>query len=393
MHPWFLPELRKLMDQQVATAAEPKLVTAKQLSGDPTPFLDTVVGIAGVKFMGAVVPQPAAAVFSQQVSTLDDSVSFPVADVGPTTGLVFVRTAQLERELAPLGGITAGKACDLVVRLEKLGRTPVARVLSITFVDATGAADGEAVADPNPFPLQPIAMGNEVIPGELGPGGVDGGSEFRLFRFLDRTVKPGATYRYRVRFALLNPNYDLDPRFLQDPGAAKTDILLSEVSNETAAVTVPDPTLVMVRTLSKDDAKALKLRKDTVELLVLGPRDGTGNYRFSRVITEPGGLVNADPTLNSKAEIRVRGDTTADSGRTLIDLRGRLTEDDPAKSGPREMVEALLLRRDGSLEVVSYADSQPMFDRYRHTLPPVTVPGDDQRTPRPGSPAGGGTAK
>lgn len=390
VHPWFLPELRKLMDQQVATAVEPKSVAAKDLAAKPADFLDDLVKVAGVKFVGETVPQEAAAVFAQTVTALDDSVSSSVADVGTSPNLVFVRSPQLERELAPFGGVATDTRCDLVVRVEKLGITPVARVLAITYIDATGAADGEPIVDPNPFPLSPVAMGNEFAPGGGAGGLADGGSEFRLFRFLDRTVKPGTSYRYRVRFALLNPNYGMDPRYLESAASTKDEFLVSAMSNDSPAVTVPDPAFVVIRTLGKDDAKALKLRKDTVELLVLGPKEGTGNYRFSRVITEPGGGVTADPSLNSKAETRVRGDNLAETGRTLVDIRGRLQDDDPAKSGPREMVEALLLRRDGTLEVVSYADSEPMFDRYRHTLPPVAPPGDDRRPPRQGPGGGAG---
>lgn len=390
VHPWFLPELRKLMAQQVSTAKEPDPVTAKQLFADPSPHLNELVKVAGVKFVGETIPQPNAAVFAQKVATTDDAVSCPVANVGETTSLVFVRSPQLERELAPLGGVATDTACDLVVRVEKLGRTPVARILSITFVDATGAADGEAILDPNPFPLSAVAAGNEFMPGEGGAMVTDGGSDFRLFRYLDRSVKSGVAYQYRVRFALLNPNYGIEPRFLDDASTAKAEFLVSAASNDSPAVTVPDPALVVIRTIGKEDAKVLKLPKTAVELLVLGPKNDTGNYRFSRVVTEPGGPINADPSLNTKSEIRVRGDNRADTGRTLIDVRGRVVEDDPAKTGPREMVEALLLRRDGSLEVVSYADSEPLFQRYRHTLPPAAPPGDDKRTPRPGAQGGPG---
>lgn len=389
VHPWFLPELRKLIDQQVSVAQEPAAVAAKQLLADPMAHLNELVKVSGMKFVGETMPQPTAAVFAQKVSSIDDAASCPVANVGETTSLVFVRSPQLERELAPLGGIATDTKCDLVVRVEKLGRTPVARILSIAFFDASGASDGEAILDPNPFPLSPVAAGNEFIPGDGGAGLGDGGSDFRLFRFLDRSVRPGARYRYRVRFALLNPNFGIEPRFLEDAAAAKGEFLVSAASNETAAVAVPDPALVVVRTISKEDAKFLKLPKNAVELLVLGPKNDTGNYRFSRVITELGGLVNADPSLNTKAEVRVRGDTRADTGRTLVDIRGRLLDDDPARTGPREMVEALLLRRDGSLEVVSSTDSEPLFQRYRHTLPPAAPPADDKQRPnRPGAQGG-----
>lgn len=387
VHPWFLPELRKLLKEQQATAVrDPEVITAKRLADEPKTFKNQTVKISGMKFVGEPVVQPTAVLVAQTVTTADGTESFPAADVGVGDKVIFVRTPQLERELAPLGGIVSDKPCDLVVRIEMLGTTPAARILSIQYLDATGAAEDEPILDPNPFPLSPVAMGGEFAGGELG--GPSAGSDFRLFRYIDRTVKPGATYAYRVKLVLSNPNFAVEPRFLADPTSAKNEFLVSASSNESRPVVVPQPSLVLVRTIGKEDAKALKLRKEAVEMLVLGPKAGTGNYRFSRVITELGGLVNADPDLNTKADIRVRGDR-AETGRTLVDVRGRQVEDDPSKSGPREMVEALVLGPDGTLDVVSYAGSEPLFDRYRNTLPPAAPP-DDKRPRTPTAPPRGG---
>lgn len=379
IHPWFLPELRKLLDQQEQTAVrEPEAVAAKRLAADPKAFADKTLKLTGVKFAGEPVPQPAAAVIAQAVTTTDASASFPAGDVGVATGVVFVRTSQLERELGPLGGIAADKPCELIVRMEKLGATPVARVLSIQYLDDTGVPADEPIVDPNPFPLSPVMAGGEFAGGEMGVGSA--GSASRLFRYVDRTVRPGVSYTYRVRLTVGNPNFGVEPRFLVDPAAGKSDVLVSNPSNESQAVTVPQPALVVVRPIGKDDAKALKLRKEAIEVLVLGPANGTGNYRFSRVVAEPGGLVQADPAMNTKTDTRARD--RVDTGRVVIDVRGRQQEDDPAASGPREMLETLLLGPDGSLDVVSYAESEPLFGRYRHTLPPV-VSADDKRPRNP----------
>jgi len=40
--------------------------------------------------------------------------------------------------------------------------------------------------------------------------------EHLLFRFFDFTVEPGKQYRYRVKLWLVNPNYKMDPRYLED---------------------------------------------------------------------------------------------------------------------------------------------------------------------------------
>lgn len=381
VHPWFLPELRKLLAEQEQTSVrEPELIPAKRLTDEAKQFKNQTVRLSGMKFVGEPVQQPAAALVAQTVATVDGAVSFAAGEVGTATTVVFVRTPQLERELGPLGGIETDKPCELVVRMEMLGATPAARILSIQYLDATGGAADEAIIDPNPFPLSPIAAGGEFAGGEMGGG--SGGSEYRLFRYVDRTVRPGVAYSYRVRLTVGNPNFGLEPRFLAEPATAKEAVLVSLPSNESPAVTVPQPALVLVRTLSKDDAKALKLRKEAAELLLLGPADGSGNYRFSRVVAEPGSLVRADPDLNTKTDKRARD--LVETGRTLIDVRGRQQEDDAAKAGPRETMEALLLAPDGSLEVVSYAASEPLYGRYKHTLPPVVIPDDK----RPKTPAG-----
>lgn len=379
VHPWFLPELRKLMDQQEQTAVrEPEAIPAKRLAAEPKAFADKILKLTGVTFSGEPVPQPAAALIAQAVTTTDASASFSTGDVGMATGVVFVRTPQLERELGPLGGIVADKPCELIVRMEKLGATPAARVLSIQYLDDTGVPADEPIVDPNPFPLSPVMVGGEFPGGEMGVGAA--GSPSRLFRYVDRTVRPGVAYTYRVRLTVGNPNVGVESRFLADPAAGKSEVLVSNPSNESQAVTVPQPALVVVRPIGKDDAKALKLRKEAVEMLVLGPTNGTGNYRFSRVVAEPGGLVQADPAANTKTDMRARD--RVDTGRVVIDVRGRQQEDDPAGTGPREMLETLLLGPDGSLDVVSYAESEPLFSRYRHTLPPV-VTADDKRPRNP----------
>ncbi|MFM7243430.1 MAG: hypothetical protein ACKO40_04535 [Planctomycetaceae bacterium] len=385
IHPWFLPELRKLLDEQQQTAVrEPEVVAAKRLADDPKAFADKTLRLTGVKFVGEPLPQPAAALVVQTVTTADGTVSFSAGDVGAATGVVFVRTPQLERELGPLGGVAADKPCELVVRIEKLGATPVARVLSIQYLDDTGVPADEPIVDPNPFPLSPVMAGGEFAGGEMGAGSP--GSVYRLFRYVDRTVRPGVAYTYRVRLTVGNPNFGVESRFLADAAAGKTEVLVSNPSNESPPVTVPQPPLVVVRPLGKDDAKLLKLRKEAIEMLVLGPANGTGNYRFSRVVTEPGGLVLADPATNPKNETRIRD--RIDTGRIVVDVRGRQQEDDPATTGPREMLETLVLGPDGSLEVVSYAESEPLFSRYRTSLPKLASPDDKRPRPAAGQPRG-----
>ena len=90
--------------------------------------------------------------------------------------------------------------------------------------------------------------------GMMGPGmgpGMEGGmgmgmggmyqkeTPYYLYRFFDFDVEPGAHYRYRVRLALLNPNYELEPKYLQSPDLAKDSYIKSEWSEPSEIVSVP----------------------------------------------------------------------------------------------------------------------------------------------------------
>lgn len=58
--------------------------------------------------------------------------------------------------------------------------------------------------------------------------------DYYLFRFFDFDIKDGVTYVYRVRLILANPNYNIDPNFVDDPKTvAETFVMsgFSEVSN------------------------------------------------------------------------------------------------------------------------------------------------------------------
>jgi hypothetical protein len=217
--------------------------------------------------------------------------------------------------------------------------------------------------------------------GEFGPGGLgmgpgmmmpdmpgmmlDGqgrplvGLDYRLFRFIDTTVEPGKTYRYRVRLSLWNPNRDLEPRYLADAALAKDVKLPSAPSNVSDPVTVPDTGALLVRTLRKAELKRLKA--GSVEVLVLDKSSETGNYALRSLVTEPGGLINIDKRLNKPGDQRTRGEDTFTEA-VLVDLRGR--QDDRAEargakgSPPPEPLDMLFLEPDGTFTVASAAESQ-----------------------------------
>ena len=256
-------------------------------------------------------------------------------------------------------------------------------------------------------------------------GGVDEGAEYRLFRFIDESVDPGKAYRYRVKVELPNPNYGLDPRMLADPKAAVNE-LLSTVSEPSAPVTLPTPYMTAARASlveSKaaadsggDNATAAaqaqkpagpKLGRTQVEVTFLGPtwqhmrgkRPDQGFDLFDLAIqhvlpVEPGGSVLWKRPKKPKDKDKQKQDSSAakgtdkpkprdpswtlfndaDVGRELVDFRGRQKTEAAADAGKkdtaataviREPIEMAFLRPDGSLEVVTAADSQWMLDAYQ----------------------------
>lgn len=194
--------------------------------------------------------------------------------------------------------------------------------------------------------------------------------EYRLFRFVDTAVEPGKSYRYRVRLSVWNPNYNVPGQHLADAALAKDPKLPSQPSSATQAVTVPGPVRVLVRTLPKADMRRYK--PGMAEVLVLGPDDRTGNYALRSVITDLGGFVNVDRKLNKTGDQRVRGEEIFTNG-VLVDMVGRQENREDLKTpktpGPPEPLELIVMREDGSLDMVTAADSEPAIRRYSVTLP------------------------
>lgn len=226
-----------------------------------------------------------------------------------------------------------------------------------------------------------------------GEGRPVGGDDYRMFRFVDTTVERGKTYRYRMRLSLLNPNRDLEARYLADAAFAKDVKLASAVSNVTDPVTVPGTQALLVRGLRKADSK--KFKAGLVEVLVLDKASDNGNYSLRSLVTEPGGLINVDKRLNKPGDVRARGDDVF-TEVVLIDMLGR--QEDRAEvrgtkdSPPPEPLEMLFLRPDGSFTAAAAAESQVQVGRFIRTLPILDDPkaGKDKQPsgPSPDGPPG-----
>jgi hypothetical protein len=374
IHPWFLPQLKRLLAEAAPgfAADRPEVdIDPKKLAATPDEYESAIGTLKGISFVGEPMPQPQTGVVAFGVEAAD-GVKFPADEVGTATAPVFVLAAPWARTLALDGGPSEGVKCNVRVRMEMLGQTPVARVLGIRYLGADGQP-GEEVSDPSPFPLNAGAVAG------MGPaaGGATEGAEYRLFRFVDTSVKPGQQYRYRVKFALRNPNFGLDRQHLADPATAKGEFLVSKESNATPAVGIPDPTSIVVRPLAKDEIKQRKIKPGAVEILVMAASGDTGNYSLRSLVTEPGGLANVDSSLNKPGDARTRGENIA-TDRVLVDLRGR-QEENPK---PGEPFELLFLKPDGTFEFVSAADGHESYTRYAATLPTgETGPKTDRPAP------------
>jgi hypothetical protein len=374
IHPWFRTQFKRILAEAAPglMGDGPAVAIAPQrLKEEADEFAGQIGLISNMQLVGE--PQRGGEVVAFAVKSADGAVSFPVEAAGAGKQPVFVMSAAWARSLELDNGPKTDTTCNLRVRIEQLGKMPVARILGITYVEP-GGEPGEELVDPSPFPLTAGGMmpGGEFGGGgnwaEGGAGGLDG-EEFRLFRFVDMTVKPGQRYRYRVRLSLRNPNFGVDQRHLSDPTSSRGELIPSKESNETPPVAVPDAMAILVQTLSKDEIKQMKLKTGSVQVLVLAPSSETGNYSLRSLLTEVGGLANIDSALNKPGDTRTKGENVT-TDRVLVDIRGR--QEEPAKIGnPPETLEMLFLKPDGTCEVVSAADSQRFYDRYMMTLEPA----------------------
>ena len=193
--------------------------------------------------------------------------------------------------------------------------------------------------------------------------------EYRLFRFIDTDVKPGKTYRYRVRVSLWNPNIKLHPQHLASEDVATPTKLASEPSEPSEAVRVPQESLLLARTLDRADARKVR---GLVEALVLGPQSKeNGNFSLRSVGLNRGGMANV---AEQEGNVRDRGTQgepiTTDS--MLVDVMGTQEKPDDRRRDKEKRVpeplDMLFMRPDGSLDVVSAADTERQATQYLPTL-------------------------
>ncbi len=389
VHPWFLPEIEKVIaagERETSKPAGDAAARASlgELAADPKQLIGTELLLDAVTLDSDPERQRDVGLFKFGVKAQKPAVEVAIGTIGVTTDPVFAVSEKWARQLSIDGTTSEPRSCNLRVRVDLVGKTPVARILELELLDEQGEVT-DTLKEPEP---QPVVAGDGMPPGGSLPiGGEFGqvvvGTDNRLFRFVDTAVKPGESYRYRVKFALRNPNVGLASRHLADLAASKGEFLVSELSNETPPVRVPEPVVLMSRTIDKDTRKKMKLKGETLEVLILAPSQKTGNYALRSTVTDLGGLVNISPELNKPGDVRFYGEPLA-TDSVLVDARG--SQEDRADirgTDPPAPLEMLFLRPDGSFTTVSAAEGERSLSRYGGTLfKPGTQLPDDGRPDR-----------
>ncbi|MDR1480032.1 MAG: hypothetical protein LBJ00_13940 [Planctomycetaceae bacterium] len=131
-----------------------------------------------------------------------------------------------------------------------------------------------------------------------------------LFRYLDYSVMPGKTYRYRVKLWLANPNYGLNESDVVDFSLASDKYLTSEVSKTSNKVTIPPDSRILSRSVlppsrsapwSEPSANILAIYFDMADGSEWVWGAGERVYRGSTLNIK--NAVTQDPSALDKAEV------------------------------------------------------------------------------------------
>jgi hypothetical protein len=102
--------------------------------------------------------------------------------------------------------------------------------------------------------------------------------KYQLFRFFDFTVEPGKQYVYRVQLVLWNPNYRLDPQYLERPELSEQPWLETQWSDPTEPVLVPMDARLVVGPV-KPAPTVLHEPQANVVIVAFRAEDGLRTYQ------------------------------------------------------------------------------------------------------------------
>lgn len=156
-----------------------------------------------------------------------------------------------------------------------------------------------APGQPSAVATGPTTPGSPGV-GPTGPGRTVAGTtprievKYQLFRFFDFTVEPGKQYVYRVQLVLFNPNYRLDPQYLERPELAEQPWLETQWSDPTDPVWVPMDARLVVGPV-KPAPTVLHEPTASVVILAFRAEDGLRTYQDFTVFR--GQLANLEGTI------------------------------------------------------------------------------------------------
>ena len=153
-------------------------------------------------------------------------------------------------------------------------------------------------------------------------------SQYRLFRFLDTSVQPRKTYRYRVQLVMANPNFGLDPKYLQSDVDAESSTLVSGYAQPSPPQHVNSDTLVLAGPMIIPQNSRHPVR---IRLLVRYWDQSAGLHAVREFEVAPGERIEAfaveTAVLNpatGRAELRK---VDFDTGESLLAADGALRPD------------------------------------------------------------------
>ncbi len=219
--------------------------------------------------------------------------------------------------------------------------------------------------------------------------------DYLLFRFFDYSVEPGKSYRYRVRLLLANPNFGLDPKFLERPELARQRwIEKDRWSEPSPVITIPRDTFVLaggVHPLLRDTDEPrgtvaiIKWRKETGEEVHRDfpvMRGQLLDYPET-VIREPrqrrreddggtGVLIGRGPRKEPEIEEPDKVDFV--TGMVALDLIGGRRLPSGSRTAMTEPGRVLVMDHDGTLRMLSEVEDQIEYER--RTVEPEPEPDD-----------------
>ncbi|HUY90039.1 MAG TPA: hypothetical protein VMV10_14985 [Pirellulales bacterium] len=185
--------------------------------------------------------------------------------------------------------------------------------------------------------------------------------ENMLFRFFDFTVQPGKKYKYRIRLALENPNWNKPVQYLKSPDLAKEEFIYTDWSEPTPEVFVPLGSELLAGDANpkagpKDPSAKILVRQFDKEKAVTAvhvfdlTRGATANADEVEVHTTNSSPGGAPPASTEKVDFR--------TDATMVDLVGG----DKLVGFPKETKSPgriLVMRSDGELAMLSeFSDAE-----------------------------------